>query len=229
MKICKRCLVEKNEADFYVKLKNGNALRDMCISCCLKYNKSYAHSINGLIVHIFCDQKKHAIIRSQPMPNYSLQEFKKWMLSQDNFLNLYQDWKNSDFEKAKRPSTDRINDFLSYSLDNIMLTTWADNKRKATLQRIMGIGSAGLICKAIIQIDIQGNIVAEFVSTAQARKDTGISGIINVLKGRKLYAGGFLWKYKEDSEREFLLKNRKTQRAKLAEIRENHSYYFEQF
>lgn len=227
MKICKRCLVEKNEADFYVKLKNGNALRDVCISCCLKYNKSYAHSINGLIAHMFFDQKKHAIIRSQSLPSYDLKQFKEWMLSQDKFLQLYEEWELSNFLKAKRPSADRVNDFLSYSLDNITLMTWAENKSKAGLQMKNGTGTSGLRCKPIIQLDMQGNIIAEFVSTAQARRVTGFSGILNVLKGRSLTAGGFYWQYKEDLERDFLRKNRKSQQAKLAEIRENHSYYFE--
>ena len=227
MKTCTKCLIDKNETDFYAKLKGGAALREVCIDCCYKYNRSYAHSINGLIAHMFCDQRKHAIIRSQAMPTYDLEEFKAWILSQNNFLNLYNDWKNSNFEKTKRPSTDRINDFLSYSLDNITLTTWAENKEKSIIQRQNGIGTAGLFCKPIIQIDMNGNVVAEFVSAAQAKRETGISGILHALKGRSKHSGGFKWEYKEDSEKDLLRKNRKSQRAKLAEIRENHSYYFD--
>ena len=52
--------------------------------------------------------------------------------------------------------------------------------------------------KPIIQMDRQGNFLAEFDCTHEAERKLGISqgNIIMVLKGRRKTAGGFKWKYK---------------------------------
>jgi hypothetical protein len=50
--------------------------------------------------------------------------------------------------------------------------------------------------KRILQIDLEGKDIAEYVSIAEAVRNTGISSIICVLHGRQKTAGGFRWQYK---------------------------------
>lgn len=58
--------------------------------------------------------------------------------------------------------------------------------------------------KRVIQIDMNGEVIAEFPSYREAQRQTGIKGIDVVCrgekqKGRRQYtAGGYLWKYKDD-------------------------------
>lgn len=51
--------------------------------------------------------------------------------------------------------------------------------------------------KSILQINKDGEIVAEYSSTYQANKETGIGNIYKCLNGNLKSAGGFIWKYKQ--------------------------------
>ena len=51
----------------------------------------------------------------------------------------------------------------------------------------------------IIQMDDDGNIINEFVSIAEAVRQTGINSksIRDTAKGVQKHAGGFCWQYKD--------------------------------
>jgi hypothetical protein len=51
--------------------------------------------------------------------------------------------------------------------------------------------------RAVRQIDKQGNEVNNYISIAEAKRQTGIKSIIGVLHGRWLHAGGYRWEYLE--------------------------------
>lgn len=48
--------------------------------------------------------------------------------------------------------------------------------------------------KRVSQWDLQGNMVAEYISISEAKRITGIGSIICVLRGAQKTAGGFYWK-----------------------------------
>jgi len=50
--------------------------------------------------------------------------------------------------------------------------------------------------RPITQLDINNNIIKEYKSITEARIETGIKGIANVLIGKSKTAGGFFWQYK---------------------------------
>lgn len=54
--------------------------------------------------------------------------------------------------------------------------------------------------KPILQLDIKGNLINEFISATEASKNTNISrtNIANVLSKRAITAGGFHWVFKKD-------------------------------
>lgn len=54
-------------------------------------------------------------------------------------------------------------------------------------------------CRSVIQINIDGSVMAEFESLKEAEEKTGIkqTNISNVCRGKRLVAGGFKWKYKD--------------------------------
>ena len=49
--------------------------------------------------------------------------------------------------------------------------------------------------RPVIQLDTNNNIIKEYKSITEARNETGIKGITNVVTGLAKTAGGFIWKY----------------------------------
>lgn len=49
---------------------------------------------------------------------------------------------------------------------------------------------------AILQLDLDGNLVREWKSVAEAIRETGLYGIRNCVKGTQGRCGGYVWKYK---------------------------------
>lgn len=54
------------------------------------------------------------------------------------------------------------------------------------------------VSKVVLQFDKQGNFIAEYPSTAEAARQTGIyqASICACCNGKRKSAGGFVWKYK---------------------------------
>ena len=66
------------------------------------------------------------------MPEYSKEEFRKWLYSQPLFFELYNNWVNNEYDKNLTPSVDRINSSISYKMSNIQLMTWHENNIKGS-------------------------------------------------------------------------------------------------
>jgi len=49
--------------------------------------------------------------------------------------------------------------------------------------------------KPIIQLTLTGEFVADYTSAKQAKLQTGITTIVDCLRGRQKTSGGFIWKY----------------------------------
>jgi hypothetical protein len=64
--------------------------------------------------------------------------------------------------------------------------------------------------KGVIQVDLEGNILAEYPSVAEASRATGISKtcIARVCRGERPKSRGFIWMYAEESQRFNLNKNK---------------------
>ena len=50
----------------------------------------------------------------------------------------------------------------------------------------------------IIQFDLKGNKIKEYSSITEAKKQTGIKGIANVLRRLAKTAGKYIWVYKKE-------------------------------
>ena len=110
---------------------------------------------------------------------------------------LWNNWIESNYDKMTKPSVDRLDDYKGYSLDNIQLMTWEENKAKGSRDRKNGVNNKK--SKAVLQYDLQGNLIKEYYSIMQAERETKISNvsISRVCNGKRKTAGGFKWKYKQ--------------------------------
>lgn len=130
------------------------------------------------------------------MPTYTNKELREWLFSQKLFHELYDNWKINNYEINLVPSVDRIDDYFFYTMDNIQLMTWEENNKKGYSDRRNGKNNK---CNKVVrQYDLNDNFVAEYHSTMEAYRQTGISrgNISECCMGNRKTAGGCKWKYK---------------------------------
>lgn len=207
MKSCSQCKLVKPLDQFYQDKRASDGKTSECSEC----NKAYKRSPEGLVKVMYNTQKRSSNHRKHIPPQYSYKELYLWVISQPNFNKLFMNWVNSSYSKMLVPSCDRLNDYLPYSLDNLRLVTWQENKDKFHKDQIDGINNK---CnKAVIQRSLDGKFINEFYSVQAAARSLNKShGAIAcccrkaiVKKKRKdgridlipvLSAYGYKWEYK---------------------------------
>lgn len=204
MKDKKKCSKCKNLKSFNEFSKCKDGLRSDCKNCNNKASREYSKTKDGLITRIYGNQRDSSRKRKHSLPSYTNQELKNWLFDQNLFHELYDNWVKSDFDIRLTPSVDRKKDNLPYSLDNIQLMTWDENYIKSRKDMRDGKLIHGHNPqKPVIQFDLQGNFITEFVSLQQAERETKVSNgrISNVCNRKKNFktAGGFKWEFKKNN------------------------------
>lgn len=135
---------------------------------------------------------------------------------EEELLNLEQKWLDLYYDK-------QIKCYNADPIANNSKGTRKTLEQKELLSQI----HAKRINKKLYQFDLDGNLLDEFDTIAQAKKETGITGIFCVLKDKtkNLTAGGFLWgrNIDEGKEKSILYYNSKQIRS------EKRSVMFENF
>ena len=186
---CVRCGSTTN--GFY---KNENR----CKVCMALKNLKSSRTKKGVVRTIYASQKLNSSRRGHGKPSYTKQELSDWLYSQPSFHAIYDLWKNNGYPKDLKPSVDRLNDEIGYSLSNIQLMTWGENNRKYAKQKVLGIAKKS-DNKPVIQLEKDGTFVAEYHSAHEAHRQTGIdfSKICAVCRGDRITTGGYKWRYKK--------------------------------
>ena len=175
-KVCFKCGVEKTLDLFYRHSKMADGHLNKCKECAkidVKNNPNdYYRTEKGLIRTIYKTQRAHSKHRGHAQPIYTKKELATWLYS-NGLSELFDQWQKSGFDKWKRPSVDRINDFKGYSFDNIRLVTWKENKDKQASDILNGISTSGKRCKPVLKIDGYGNVLERFISYQDAVRKSG--------------------------------------------------------
>ena len=199
MKKCKKCRELKSLDKFFKHKIKKDGLQIYCKDCSTIRNIEYYRTKEGLLTKIYGGQRSGSKRKERILPNYTKQKLKDWLFKQNLFHELFNDWVSSNYDKMLTPSVDRKKDNFPYSLDNIQLMTWQQNKDKGHRDMRLGKIINGVNPqKPVIQYDKQGNFIAEYCSLRQAKRETGISngGISENCNGTRKSAGGFIWKFK---------------------------------
>ncbi len=191
MKICPQCKTQKRDGNFGVR-PGTSYLRSKCKQCEVEDQRKRDQTKQGVIVAIYRDQIKNSKRRGHQPPTYTKEELTEWLYSQPKFHRIYDNWKRLDFQKDYRPSIDRKENDIGYTMANIQIMTWKENDKK---ERIKGKKTAGSI--AICQYSLDSKFIKGFISAAAAAISTGIgkTSINNNLRNKSTHAGGFLWEY----------------------------------
>ena len=132
------------------------------------------------------------------MPDYTKDELQTWLYSDNEFSRLYEEWVNSGYISMLKPSCDRTDDSMGYSLSRLSVVTWGVNKANGhTSMRDGNIMVTSNPQKSVAQYDLGMDFIKEFVSAHQAYRELGIwqQNISKVCNGKLETAGGFIWKF----------------------------------
>ena len=192
---CSRCGVEKPNSEYTKRSDNARGLGYACGSCRVELNAKHRRSILGVTKRIYHDQIKSSKFRGHTLPDYSLNQFREWALSQKNFMDIYNQWVESGYEHLLAVSCDRLDDYKPYTLDNIRVTTWGENKRKGHDDRLNGKNRKQSI--GVVHVSPDGTVIAEYhsISEASRNSDDSYSRILKHCREVVKNVNGNTWRF----------------------------------
>ena len=148
----------------------------------------WSHNYNSAQMH--SGQRARSRKRGWKPPQYTLEELRLWLRSQPRYEALRIKYMITK-DKMDAPSCDRIDNSKGYSLDNMQLTTWRENKSRQWKDSR----------KVVLQYTMDGEFVAKYKSCIEVMELTGfhksnIASVCNPNKREKSHKG-FVWKYEE--------------------------------
>lgn len=200
MKQCSKCKEIKELSEFGKDSRNDGGKQSQCVACCNAGQLISRRTKKGVIKLKYRTQKTSSKKRGHSPPEYTFEEFFKWMMSQDIFHELFDNWVKSDYDKNLNPSVDRKDDYKGYSFENIQIMTWKENSDKFHKDHKGGKNTTNY--KAIVQMTFEGEFINEFHSIKHASRVVGVSDsdIVQHCKGKRTcLVGGYKWKYKEET------------------------------
>jgi len=194
-KKCTKCGEIKPKTEFYTRKNRPSGVRPSCKKCEISNRIDYQRSLVGLVSRIYSNQRRNCRYRGYENPIYTKKELLEFLLSSSKYLELHSDWVNSGYKIGLSPSVDGIDDYKTYSIKNIQVVTWKENRELYYDSVKSGINTKD--CLPIIKMDLEGNEIEEYFSIAEAGRKNKMRGQ-NITRAHKknTISGGYRWKLK---------------------------------
>jgi len=149
-----------------------------------------------LLSDIYKGQRQRSKRREHPYPSYSKVELREWMEEQLRYPELMKNWIDSDFETDLKPSVDRLRFDEPYTMENIQLGTWKENRDNHYDDQRSGVDNRQ--SRGVSQYK-DGVKIFNFPSARIAERETGArcAHIGACCRGDRKSAGGFQWKFED--------------------------------
>lgn len=217
-KVCYRCGKEKNVNCFSINKSQKDGFNYICKDCNREqrkqpekqaYNREYRQrnkrSKNGWYTKTYGRMKRDNKNKFNLDLPFSKDEFISWIKSTygEKFEKLFSNYVNSGCEKYLNPSIDRIDDYKSYTFDNMQLLTWRENDTKGTngIKNKVSCAEVGkkYCSKTVIQYDESMNEIMRFSSTHEVERIFGFDSSLIAKACREHFKSkGFYWRYKTE-------------------------------
>jgi len=198
-RICTKCNTNKPLSEY--RLNRGNFER-VCKTCQEEVKKARNRTKMGLSNSIYNSQSAASRKRGHAAPTYTKDELYEWLMSQELFHVLYDNWKKSGFKKSAKPSVDREDERIGYTMENITLMTWKENHKKHHSGTHLDTNVHR--ARKVKQYSLDGTLLAEYSSIAEASKATEVlaSSISSICSGKHgksnaLQSKGFMFRYSD--------------------------------
>lgn len=176
IKVCNKCNIEKKISEFPKNKKMVDGVIATCKKCVSKQKRNYRKTKAGLANSIYENQVGHSKKRGHSYPKYSRVEFIEFLYSSDKFNALYDMWVDSNYDKHKVPSVDRIDDSIGYSFCNIQITTWIENKNKSHKDMRSGkLKHGNNPQKKVYKYTLKKELICVYPSTSEASRNENYS------------------------------------------------------
>lgn len=189
MKTCSQCNIALSLDCFDNQSTGKDGKRADCKVC----RKRFIQSKYGLVKQCYSQQVAKAKKREYAAPNYSENALLDWANNSPEFHELYIAWQESGYKSNFKPSFDRVNDYISYTLDNLQVVTWTENNDKGKSAKLNGTNNKNNL--AVDMLDLNGIFIKRFYSVSEAARNFGgipsnIVGAINNRVSKKREANG---------------------------------------
>jgi hypothetical protein len=158
----------------------------------------------GWLTKVYGRMRKSAKDRGMPMPTFTKKELWGW-IDKAKFNSLFEAWCESGCKKQLVPSINRIDDYKSYTLDNIELITWAENNKKGRgsiktwelAHSKLGDTAKAMFSKPVAKADLDGTVLCIYPSVREAARQNNAdaSTISKVCRGEKHTHHKHKWTY----------------------------------
>lgn len=193
MKVCIDCQIIKPASEFHPSATNRDGLMGRCKNCRnLHFNKKNPEKV---IRKIYFMQVRHSADRGHPSPIYSPEQLWTWAQNQPNWVLLWNAYVASGFDSQLKPSVDRDDPNQSYTISNISLMTWKENRLKGASDRKSGAQIDRH--RAVQSYFPDGTFIRKYVSVSAAARDIGGNdvGIHRAANGVRPSYKRLIWKW----------------------------------
>jgi len=201
-KVCTKCGIEKPIGEYGIA--RGTIRKANCKACVKIESTNRKRTKDGVVQTIYNGQVGSSKKRGHAEPTYTKEELKDWLFGQKEFHVMYDNWKRLDYQTKYKPSVDRKDDNIGYTMANIQLMSFGENNKKAGSEA--GLSHNSTPVRPVKQYDLSGSFIAEYSSIAIAGRTLGIkpNRIAIVCIGYsgdtvRLQADGFQFRYAEEA------------------------------